>query len=156
VAIDYAPQPGEAAGGLDYFLQLNTLQCTTSPMTDCEIDSGRFPVELKSGSASPLRLSPGAGLDFGTWPNGRISSSLTITLFNDNTVANPQMITFTSKVLQGDFSETDNCGVSLAPGSQCMMNIIFTPKVIGFDQGTVTLTYNNGFVQVISLRGFGQ
>jgi hypothetical protein len=157
VAITYAPQPNNPGGGLDYFLQLNTLQCTSAITTDCEIDSGRFPVELKSAVASPLRVSPGAGLDFGTWPSGQTAyPPLTITLSNDNQVATPQAINFQAILPKGDYAESDNCGFSLAPGSRCTMTITFTPKVTGFDPGSVTITYNTTFSQTISLRGFGQ
>jgi len=57
-------QPGQVAlcrqrnhldTGLDYFLELNTLQCSSADnvTSNCEIDSGRFPVELKSESTKP-------------------------------------------------------------------------------------------------------
>lgn len=161
VTIVYAPQPLEAAGGLQYFLQLNTLQCTSTTTTECEIDSGRFPVALKSPLANPLRMSPGAGLDFGTWPVGQTTfPPLTITLSNDAKVANPQPINFNAIVRTGDYVEVDNCGISLAPGSSCTMNITFAPKITGFDPGSISISYNtgqiNGLQQVISLRGFGQ
>jgi hypothetical protein len=164
VTIIYAPQPNEATGGLDDFLQLNTLQCTSTTTTDCEIDSGRFPVELKSAVAllgsnavNPMRLSPGAGLDFGTWPSGQTSyPSLTVTLSNDNKIPNPQPISFQAITTKGDYTEIDNCGISLATGSSCTLTIAFTPKVTGFDKGSITINYNGNQVQVISLRGFGQ
>jgi hypothetical protein len=157
VAVVYAPQPNESGGGLDYFLQLNTLQCTSTITTDCEIDSGRFPVELKAALASPLRVSPGADLNFGTWPTGQTAyPPLTITLSNDNQIASPQPINVQAVVPKGDYAETDNCGISLAPNSSCTMTITFTPKVTGFDPGSITITYNSTFFQVISLRGFGQ
>jgi len=157
LSVVYAPQPNSSAGGLDYFLELNTLQCTGTTTTDCEVDSGRFPVELKSGLASSLRLSPGAGLDFGVWPTGQPSfPPLTVTLTNDGSVANPQTIIIGARIPKGDYSELDNCPVSLTPGSSCTMTITFTPKATGFDTGSITIPYNNGLVQVISLRGFGQ
>jgi hypothetical protein len=165
LSIVYAPQPLEAAGDLNYFLQLNTLQCTSTTTTDCEINSGRFPVELKSGFASPLRLSPAAGLNFGTWPRGQTSfPALTITLSNDKNVSNPQPINFDAIVIAGDYAEVDNCGflsgIPFAPGSSCTMNITFSPKITGFDQGSITLTFStgqtSGLSQVIALRGFGQ
>lgn len=165
LSIIYAPQPLEAAGGLDYFLQLSTLQCTSTTKADCEINSGRFPVELKSGFASPLRLSV-AGLNFGTWLSGETSfPPLTITLSNDKNVANSQSINFAAIVTKGDYTEVDNCGflsgIPFPPGSSCTMNITFSPKITGFDQGSITLTYSAGptsgpLSQVIGLRGFGQ
>jgi len=162
VEVVYAPQPNESAGGLNYFMQFNTLQCTSSTTTGCEIDSGRFPVALKSSLASPMRLSPGAGLDFGEWPEGQTSDPpLTITLSNDASVASPQAINFQSIVIKGDYAETNNCaslaqGGSVAPGNSCTFTITFTPKKAGFDPGSIVMTYNNGQVQTINLRGFGQ
>jgi hypothetical protein len=161
LAIVYAPQPGATTGGLDYFLQLNTLQCTTSTTADCEIDSGRFPVELKSALASPLRVSPGASLDFGSWPSGQTTyPPLTITLSNDKKLATQVPITFNAIVTKGDYIEVDDCGISLAAGNTCTMNITFAPKITGFDQGSIVITYAAGQIpglsQVIYLHGFGQ
>jgi hypothetical protein len=79
--ITYAPQE-EFPFELDYFLELNTNQCAAgSP--DCEIDSGRFPVELKANPASPLRISPTAGLDFGVQLIGQsdLYQPMTVKLF---------------------------------------------------------------------------
>jgi hypothetical protein len=156
IAITYAPQPNELNGSLDYFLELNTLECTSTVTTNCEIDSGRFPVELKSNVSSPLRMSPGAGLDFGIQPRGQRTAPLTITLENDATVVNPVTVNFTGNVLKGDYAETDNCGVSLSPGSSCTLSITFKPTVVGFDQGSMIITYNGGQTQTVYMRGFGQ
>lgn len=157
VEVVYAPQPNESAGGLDYFMQFNTLQCTGATTADCEIDSGRFPVELKASLASPIRLSPGAGLDFGEWPQGQTSDPpLTITLSNDANVANSQPINFQTITINGDYAENNNCPTTVAPGGSCSFTITFTPKKSGFDPGSIVMTYNNGQIQTINLRGLGQ
>ena len=155
ITVIYAPQPGGAIGGLDYFLELNTLECTSAITTNCEIDSGRFPVELKSNVSSPLRMTPGAGLEFGSQPQGQTTLPLTITLTNDDHVANPAPVSFGGNVVKGDYAETDNCVGSLAPGGTCTMSITFSPKIAGFDQGSITITYNNGQTQIIYMRGTG-
>jgi len=157
VVLVFAPQPGTGlASGLDYFLELNTLQCTSSTTSNCEIDSGRFPVELKTNVPSPLRMSPGAGLEFGTQLVGSLSDPLQITLYNDPADLNSATINFTGNILQGDYLETDDCGFSLNPGGSCVLNITFKPKVKGFDQGSLTITYNGGQTQIINFRGTGQ
>lgn len=153
----FAPQPGTAlASGLDYFLELNTLQCTSTTTSNCEIDSGRFPVELKANVPSPLRMSPGAGLDFGAQPVGSPTAPLQITLYNDPADPNTATVNFTGNIMKGDYTETDDCGFSLAPGSSCVLNIIFKPKVTGFDPGSLTITFNGGLTQFINFRGTGQ
>jgi hypothetical protein len=155
--ISFAPQPGTSlVSGLDYFLELNTLQCTSTTTSDCEIDSGRFPVELTANMPSPLRMSPGAGLDFGNQAVGKASAPLTITLFNDPSDPKAATINFTGNQVRGDYAETDDCGASLAPGSSCTLTITFKPKIVGFDPGTITVAYTVGQTQIIHLRGTGQ
>ena len=155
ITVTYAPQPNEANGGLDYFLELNTLECTSAVTTNCEIDSGRFPVELKANFSSPLRMAPGAGLDFGPQPQGQTSLPLTVTITNDQNIPNPLPVNFSGNVITGSFAETDDCTGSLAPGGTCTLNITFSPPGVGFDQGNITISYNNGQTQIIHMRGTG-
>jgi hypothetical protein len=172
--VTYVPQPYTMANfannGVDFFLQLNTLQCgsTNGVASDCEIDSGRFPVELKANPASPLRMSPSAGLDFGTVviSLGVPPPPQTITLTNDGTIASPLSVFFIGKVVvKGNYTETDNCPFSLAPGSSCVLTLTFNPSAAGFNAGSVTINYTQGTsessatlgnIQTIYLRGTGQ
>ncbi len=166
--IGYVPQSAPtASGGLDYFLELNTVQCP-DPVNDppsqsnpCELDGGRFPVELKANLGSPLRMSPGAGLDFGNVTVGKSSVAQTITLLNDP-VANGPTVNFVGKfVVSGSFTETDDCPASLAPGGSCALNVTFKPKNAGHNSGTIAINYttssNTGLqTQPVFLRGSGQ
>ncbi|MGC1373553.1 MAG: choice-of-anchor D domain-containing protein, partial [Candidatus Sulfotelmatobacter sp.] len=162
--ITFVPQPSTSlVSGLDYFLELNTLQCSSSVTSNCEIDSGRFPVELKANSASPLRMTPAAGLAFGTIPAGQTSSPLTVTLFNDPKDPNAGTVNFTGNILQGSaFAETDNCAGSLTPGSSCTFTVTFTPLKSGyvFTSGTITIGLTVGqnppITQIIYLRATGE
>jgi hypothetical protein len=164
--VAYVPQPNtDINSGLDYFLELNTLQCwpaaaEPSAENPCEIDSGRFPVELKANYPSPLRMSPGAGLNFGNQKKGATSAPLTVTLLNDPTLASPETISFVGRILvTGNYSETDDCPVSLAPGSNCTLSVTFTPGGVGFEPGTLTINYSpepTGQPQFVYLRGTGQ
>ena len=170
VNVTYAPQPFTApstspTAGLDYFLELNTQECTGSSIQPgCEIDSGRFPVELKSNAASPLRMSPGAGLDFGVQGKGMPSAPLTITITNDPNDPNSGTVVFGGNTVTGDYTETDDCGlgVGLAPGGSCTMSVVFTPTATGYRQGTITISYSvpgralTGVTQIVHLRGTGQ
>ena len=161
VDVSFAPQPGTPLNaGLDYFLQLNTLQCTGSTATDCEIDSGRFAVELKANISSPLRMTPAAGLYFPTQFVSDTSTPMTVILFNDPHDPNAGTVNLTGNSVKGNFLESDNCGSSLAPGSSCTLSVTFTPESTGLNQGTVTIGYalGNSFgqTQTIYLRGMGQ
>ena len=155
--ITFAPQPSTPlVPALDYFLELNTQQCTATTTSNCEIDSGRFPVELIANVPSPLRMTPGAGLEFGNQPKGTTSAPLTITLFNDPKDPNTATINFTGNLVKGDYAETDNCGASLSPGGSCTLSVTFQPKTVGFDPGTMTIAYGAGQTQFVHLRGTGQ
>ena len=160
--ITFAPQPTTPlTPALDYFLELNTLQCAGSVTSNCEIDSGRFPVELKAQLPSPLRMTPSAGLNFGTQPKGTTSTPVTITLFNDPKDPQAGTVNLTGNSLHGSsFAETDNCLGSLAPGKSCTFNITFTPRGVGFLSGTITIAstvgQTVGLPQTIYLRGTGQ
>jgi hypothetical protein len=155
--VTFSPQPSTPlAPALDYFLELNTLQCTSTTTSNCEIDSGRFPVELTANLPSPLRMTPGAGLDFGLQAKGQSSTPLAITLFNDPSDPKAMTINFTGNLVKGDYTETDDCGTSLAPGSTCTLTVTFRPKSIGFDPGSITITYAVGQTQIVHLRGTGQ
>ena len=163
--IAFIPQPTytQFGNGLDYFLELNTLQCTPGgAASDCEIDSGRLPVELKANGFSPLRMSPGAGLDFGNVPVGKTSAALTITLSNDPADPNSATVNFAGKAaVSGNYSETDDCPFSLAPGASCTMTVTFKPSGVGVNLGAISLVYRlgsstTGNPQFIYLRGTGQ
>jgi hypothetical protein len=166
VTVKFVPQPKTQALSPDYtfFLQLNTLECTSTTTSACEIDAGRFPVTLKANLPSPLRMSPGAALNFGIQPKGQISlTPLVLTLSNDPTYPDvnnpsPQTVNITGIIIppKGDYTELDNClGQTLAPGKSCTISVSFTPQAVGFDQSTMTITFN-GQVQTVFLRGIGQ
>ncbi len=101
-------------------------------------------------------MSPGAGLDFGTQGKGTSSSPLTITLFNDPNDPKAATVNFTGNLVKGDYTETDDCGSSLAPGGSCTLTVTFRPGIVGFDPGTITITYPVGQTQTVHLRGTGR
>jgi hypothetical protein len=166
VEISFVPQPFYAneGQGYDYFLQLNTLQCFPGGVgTDCEIDSGRFPVELKANPFSPLRMLPAAGLNFGGIASGKTSAAQDVTLFNDPSDPNAGTVNFLGKfTVSGGYIETDNCPLNLPSGSSCTLSISFKPSSKGFISGTIGIFYTIGSSnqasnpQYIYLRGTGQ
>ncbi len=167
--VSYTPQAATYVingGGLDAYLELNTVQCSsmlfpTGASSDCEIDSGRFPVELKANAPSPLRMLPSAGLDFGYQKHGTTSTPMAIALLNDPNLPNAQPVTFIGRIsVQGsNFSELDDCPATLAPGSSCTLSVTFSPSGTGFSSGTLTINYSpepTALPQVVYLRGTGQ
>jgi hypothetical protein len=160
--ITYTPQANTTYGanGADYFLELSTLSCTTGQASGCELDAGRFPVEIKANPASPLRMSPAAGLDFGTLLVGSDAAPLKITLSNDKNDPNAADVTFVGKlVVSGPYSEIDDCPAILTKGNSCTLTITFSPSAVGYAPGSITINYAPepaGLPQKIFLRGTGQ
>jgi hypothetical protein len=167
--ISFAPQSlATYFSALQYFLELNTVQCTDpvndppSPSNPCELDGGRFPVELTANITSPLRMSPAAGLNFGSVPVNTAGTSQTVTLLNDPSVTPSQTVTFAGKiVVTGNYFESDNCPYSLAPGSSCTITVNFTPTAKKPSPGTLAINYTTNSntslqTQTVYLLGTGQ
>jgi len=167
IQIAYVPQANTIipSGGLDSFgaehiamLACRKLSLRIQP---CEIDSGRFPVELKANGPSTLRMSPSAGLDFAPQKKGTTSAPQTVTLLNDPNLTTTQTVTFVGKIqVSGSYSESDDCPVTLDPGSSCTVTVVFKPSGVGFAKGQLTINYtpqlNGSFQQFVYLRGTGQ
>ena len=113
-----------------------------------------------SGTGTPVPavagISPGS-LTFFSQLVGTASEPQAVTLSN---AASAGLLTISSIAASGDFSETGNCGGSLAPGTSCTINVTFEPTVTGARTGTLTVTDNNhgvtGSTQTVSLNGWGR
>jgi hypothetical protein len=168
VEITFVPQSTTTYfSALAYFLELNTVQCV-DPVNDppsqsnpCEIDGGRFPVELTANLTSPIRMSPAAGLNFGTVPVGTSAPTQTITILNDPTLSPQQTVTLVGNVqVSGNYSESNNCPISLAPGASCTLTVKFKPSATGSRLGSLAINYttstNSTFqTQPVYLFGIG-
>jgi hypothetical protein len=75
-------------------------------------------------------------LNFGVQTVGITSASQPATLTN-NTGATLVDLVITAS---GEYNETDNCGVTLANGASCTLNISMTPVTTGAITGTITIT----------------
>jgi len=80
----------------------------------------------------------GASPDFAARLVGTSSGGQTNTLTNGGTVA----LSITSIVAAGDFTQTNDCGASLAAGTSCSITVTFTPTARGPRPGTLTVTDN--------------
>jgi hypothetical protein len=91
-------------------------------------------------------------LTFSSQAIGSTSPAQAVTLSNIGSA--PLVI---SNVTQsGNFAQINNCGTSVAPGSNCTINVTFTPGASGNLFGTITITDNAaGSPQSIALSGVG-
>jgi N,N-dimethylformamidase beta subunit-like, C-terminal/PKD domain/HYDIN/CFA65/VesB-like, Ig-like domain/Cep192 domain 4/Abnormal spindle-like microcephaly-assoc'd, ASPM-SPD-2-Hydin len=83
--------------------------------------------------------------------------SLTQSTVLKNTGTAP--LTIASIVPTGDYSQSNNCGGSVATGSSCTITVTFTPTTTGARPGAITITDNNNAVnnstQTVTLSGMG-
>lgn len=81
---------------------------------------------------------------------GQSSVGQQLTLTNTGETA----ISITGFMVTGDFAQSNNCGTSLAMGSSCVINVVFTPTAAGARTGSITLN-GSATVSAVSLTGTG-
>ncbi len=100
-------------------------------LTGRTVTGGRLNVNHAIRSCNgPAGLSP-SSISFGTVLVDKSSNPVTVTLKNYQ-AAN---LNLSSIVTSGDFSQTNNCGYSLAPKTSCSINVVFTPASEGRQSG---------------------
>lgn len=98
-----------------------------------------------------VRLST-IGLTFPTTKVKALSAVQAITLKNVGTKA----FGVSSIAVTGNYTETNNCGTSVAAGASCTVSVTFTPKATGARPGTIKITdVDATSPQVVTLTGVG-
>jgi Abnormal spindle-like microcephaly-assoc'd, ASPM-SPD-2-Hydin/Transmembrane protein 131-like N-terminal len=87
-------------------------------------------------SANALVTLSAGSVIFGRLQVGLTSAPQQVMLTNDQTVA----LNIGGIATTGDFAQTNNCGSSLAAGSNCTINVTFTPTALGTRTGSLTVT----------------
>ncbi len=102
--------------------------------------------------STPFKAVAPASLNFGSQGVGTVSAPETIT------ISNPAGFSFdiTNITASGDYSQTNDCGSSLAAGTHCDITVSFSPTKTGSDAGTITLSDSTKASPVaIPLAGIG-
>ncbi|TAN21483.1 MAG: choice-of-anchor D domain-containing protein [Acidobacteria bacterium] len=105
---------------------------------------------LEVVNAVGVPVASGASLTFAAQATGTTSASQTVTFTNPGLAADA----ISGISASGDFSESNNCGTSLAPGATCTVTVTFTPAALGTRSGTLALATNLGATSV-ALIGTG-
>ncbi len=93
-----------------------------------------------------------SSLNFGNQPVGLASAPQPVTLTNNGTGPLGSI----SIAATSDYAETNNCPTSLAVSQSCIINVTFTPSIVGSDNGTLTITDDAAnSPQTVSLNGTG-
>ncbi|HEV2176294.1 MAG TPA: choice-of-anchor D domain-containing protein [Terriglobia bacterium] len=130
-------------------------------VTISDNDAGSPHVLSLTGIGTQLSISP-SSLTFPNEPVGGSSPPQAVTLTNESgtplTITNITATYINGKVidLPGQFSQTNNCGKSLAAGARCTINVTFTPLQATTITGNLTLYDSAGdSPQSVSLSGTG-
>ncbi len=114
---------------------------------------------ILTGYGTIVSLSP-ARLDFGSGAVGTTREPMASTLKNVGTVT----LNITKISIGGpnktDFSQTNTCGATVAPGTSCSIDVTFTPSATGPRSASVTILDDGngeglGDTQSIALSGTG-
>ena len=101
--------------------------------------------------AAVIALTP-SSLTFPSVSVGSSSPYQTVTLTNTGNAA----LNINGIQIAGDYTQINNCPVSLSAGSRCAINVIFTPSGNGVRNGTVTISDSvAGSPQIVGLTGTG-
>ncbi len=106
-----------------------------------------------TGAVPAAKLSP-TSVSFGNQSVGATSTAQTATLSNTGNGA----LNITSLAITGlnatNFTQTNNCGSSVAAGGKCTISVTFTPSASGSRVASVSITDNaSGSPQTVGLSG---
>src|ERR1039458_4203380 len=101
-------------------------------------------------AARPSVQASPSSLTFGNQSMGTSSAAQSVTLQNTGSAA----YVIAGVSASGDFSQTNNCPVSLASNSSCSIQVIFTPTATGTRTGTLSVsTTGTALPLSVSLTG---
>ncbi len=120
-------------------------------MEDDAAGSPHFISLAGNGLAPVADLTP-SSLTFSNTQLGQSSPAQTVTLSNDGNAP----LEISNIGITGEYTETDNCSASLGIGSNCQIQVTFTPTADGAQNGTLSITDNAaGSPQSVTLMGAG-
>ena len=113
-------------------------------------DSGTVGIFIPTVSISP------SSFDFGNQAVGAASAAQDFTITNSTS----QTVTFTTigftGTNSGDFSDTTDCGTTLASSAVCTVHVTFTAGTVGARSGSLSLSDDaSGSPQTVGLTGTG-
>ena len=106
------------------------------------------------GVPNATTLLPGS-LNFPGQTPGTSSPPMNITLYNDGT-ATVNIKTIAISPANGTFAQTNSCPATLNPGTNCVIQVVFTPPDAGNYSGTLSVTDSDkSSPQAAALSGIG-
>jgi hypothetical protein len=109
-------------------------------------------VSLTGTGIAPLAALNPTSLTFASTLIGSSAPAQSVMLTNAGT----STLNISGLAVTGDFSETNSCGTSLAPGASCAISVVFIPTQSGNRVGTLSVADDaSGSPQMVPLSGTG-
>ena len=138
------------SGTSDRYVQLSftgNTGWTAAQLSEFEV----FPGGGSTGPPAPALSASPSSLSFGSTAVGATSAQ-TVTVSNPGSAA----VSMSSVGVTGPFSETNNCGTSLAAGASCTVSVTFAPTAAGSATGTLSVNSSApGSPLTVALSGTG-
>ena len=154
--VTVTPASASGSGAVSY-----TVLANYGPARQTTIIVAGRPITVAQDAVANPTLAPSpvlstTSLSFGNQVVGRAGAAQAIQLTNAATVAlNLSAITI-GGTDGGDFSESNSCGPTVAAGTSCTIQVIFTPLATGMRTATLFIAGNtSGRPQAVSLSGAG-
>jgi hypothetical protein len=120
---------------IDVTFAPNALGTVIGAITVATNAPGGEVVSLSGTGIAPVVLSP-PSLNFGHLPVGTTSAAKTVTLTNNQSTS----LTISGISTTGDYSQVNNCPLSLNAGAACTISVNFHPTVAASVPGALTLS----------------
>ena len=154
--VTITPASGAGNGAVAYTIAANP---GTARQGTVSIAGHLFTVSQDGNAVTALTAAPllsAASLNFGSQTVGASATAQTVNLTNAGTGALNLLGMAIGGLNSRDFAETDNCGVSLAAGAACTVQITFSPMAPGARTASLFITGNiSGALPAVSLTGIG-
>ena len=113
-----------------------------------DIGAYEYPAPPQSATVTP------AALTFGNLQYGQ-TKALQVTLSNTGTVSLTNIAVSFAKPLLNPYSQTNNCGTSLAAGRTCIITVTFAPALVNINTSNTLNVVDGAGTQSVSLTGSG-
>ncbi len=145
---DYSAMTVDPTDDCTFWYTQQYLQTTGTWNWNTRIVNFKFP---GCTTGSYIGFSPQT-LNFGNQPIDTTSSAQQVVLSNAQSVN----LLISSITVSGDYQQSNNCGSSLPPNSNCTINVKFQPTGTGVRPGTLTVTDSGyGSPRTTNLTGLG-
>jgi hypothetical protein len=109
-------------------------------------------IQLTGNGTAPAETLTPTALAFEPQLTGTTSLPLSVQISNSGTGP----LTITAVQISGDFAQSNACGSPVIPGTNCVVQVTFTPTALGNRTGVLTITDNAaGSPHTVALTGQG-